>query len=84
MNTLNREYPCIVVPDVLKDGTMVWYAKHPDLPGCAATGATETLAKASLAQAREAYILDLTDSGLPVPPPSSLDGAPDPTREAIS
>jgi predicted RNase H-like HicB family nuclease len=71
-NPLDRDYPSIIVPDPMPDGTLYWFARHPDLPGCIATGYTKPQAEAQLANAKCAYIRYLMDNNLPIPEPSPI------------
>jgi len=43
----------------------------PDMPGCVATGATETEVEGLLKDAIELHVAGLRQDGLPVPPPTS-------------
>lgn len=52
------------------DGTI--FASHPDLPGCAAVGATADEAIANLDDARQLWISVRLENGLHVPDPPSL------------
>lgn len=46
-----------------------WIAEHPELPGCAADGASTKAALASLDIARDLWIESRRATGLPVPEP---------------
>lgn len=48
-----------------------YFARHPDLPGCSAGGATAGDAEANLEESREAWIEARLESGYPVPEPPS-------------
>jgi predicted RNase H-like HicB family nuclease len=43
----------------------------PDLPGCAATGATVGEAEAEIREAIEFHLKGMREDGTPIPPPSS-------------
>ena len=43
----------------------------PDLPGCIATGDTESEVESLIREAIEFHVTGLREDGLPVPPPSS-------------
>ncbi|GAB4479386.1 MAG: hypothetical protein OHK0044_26890 [Burkholderiaceae bacterium] len=45
----------------------LWVAECPSLPGCVTQGTTREEAIANVREAIEAYILALTEDGLPVP-----------------
>ena len=46
-------------------------AYSPDLPGCAATGATRAEVERAMREAVELHLVGLRASGQPVPPPST-------------
>jgi len=46
----------------------------PDLPGCVATGATESEVESLIRDAIEFHVAGLREDGIPVPPPSSKVG----------
>jgi predicted RNase H-like HicB family nuclease len=43
----------------------------PDLPGCVATGASQSEVEASIREAIEFHLAGLREDGSPIPPPSS-------------
>jgi len=49
-------------------------AYAPDLPGCAATGATVEEVQREIREAIEFHLEGLREDGLPIPPPSSAVG----------
>lgn len=63
------DYPVVVYPDVLTDGSVCYVAEHPDLPGCVAHGDTIDEAKGLLDKARTAYKRHVTETGGEVPQP---------------
>lgn len=56
---------------ILETGAHNFSAYVPDLPGCVATGDTETEAAANIREAVRMHIDALRALGEPVPPPSS-------------
>lgn len=65
---------CSVVSD---QGEASWRPYVPDLPGCAAVGATRAEAEALIVEAIGAYLEGLRDSGQPLPAPRSSPGLVD-------
>jgi len=63
-------YATEVVQEPATDGTVVFLATNPDLPGCMAHGATPEEAIQNLAEARELYLNTLSSRGLPLPMPT--------------
>jgi len=45
-------------------------AYSPDVPGCVATGQTETETKANMQEAIEFHLGGMKEEGLPIPPPA--------------
>src|SRR5258708_21252281 len=64
-----RGYDTETYRETLTNGDEVILAKHPELPGCMAHGATVEEALADLKEARTEYIYSLLEDGLPIPPP---------------
>lgn len=64
-------YTLEVVPDRTTDGDPVYTARHPELPGCLAQGATPQEAVLELRDARELYIRSLLDDGITPPMPAA-------------
>lgn len=64
-------YTSRTVGEELPDGTVVYVAEHPELPGCMAQGASPASAWEELADARALYIQGLLKRGLEVPAPAS-------------
>lgn len=67
----DREWATIVVPDQLSDGSIVYVARHPELPGCMSHGSTPDEARENLADARELYLEDVAISDVPPAPSES-------------
>jgi predicted RNase H-like HicB family nuclease len=67
---MTADYPIVVYPDYLTDGSACYVAEHPDLPGCVAQGDTIQEAKLLLMYARRAYEKDVLAAGDTMPPPS--------------
>jgi predicted RNase H-like HicB family nuclease len=63
-------YAVEVVPDLTTDGEQVYVARHPELPGCMAHGATPDEARVNLREARELFIETMLEDGLEPPVPS--------------
>jgi predicted RNase H-like HicB family nuclease len=56
---------------VIENAGPNYSAYAPDLPGCAATGATVEEAQREIREAIEFHLEGLREDGLPIPPPSS-------------
>jgi predicted RNase H-like HicB family nuclease len=56
---------------VIENAGPNYSAYAPDLPGCAATGATVEEAQREIREAIEFHLEGLRQDGLPIPPPSS-------------
>jgi len=56
---------------VIEQGPGSYGAYVPDLPGCAAVGATEEEARELIRDAIALHLEGLRDAGAPIPPPSS-------------
>lgn len=65
-------YAVVVQDEQLSDGTTVYLATHPDLPGCMAHGDTVGEAIENLEEARELYFSVLQERGLEIPPALSI------------
>gem|GEM_PF-1542554 len=63
-------YVVVLNSDILCDGSLIWVAKHPELPGCKAQGRTQADALHELADARIDYIEAMLVRGESVPQPS--------------
>jgi predicted RNase H-like HicB family nuclease len=63
-------YDIIFDEDILS-GELIYMARHPELPGCKAHGATQNEASQNLEEARIDYIYALLVQGLPIPEPSA-------------
>jgi predicted RNase H-like HicB family nuclease len=60
-------YPTLMIEELHKNGSITWYAGHPDLPGCHATGQTVAEAQDNLERSREAWIAWAASQNLPLP-----------------
>jgi len=67
-----RGYDIATYRESLSNGNEVIIAKHPELPGCIAHGATVEGALADLREARTEYIYSLLEDRLPVPSPRGI------------
>jgi predicted RNase H-like HicB family nuclease len=67
-----RDYSYKVLEEELSDGTPIYMAQNPELPGCRAQGATPEEALANLNDARIDYIYSLLEDNLDVPVPTSM------------
>lgn len=65
-------YAVEVVPDGTTDGNTCYLARHPELPGCLAHGASTEEALSNLAEARELYLQSLLEDGIDPPRPSGV------------
>lgn len=61
-------YDVLVTPEVV-DGQTIYVASNPALPHVRSQGGTPSEALASLDEVREAFLSDMSDSGIAVPPP---------------
>ena len=59
---------------VIENAGPNYSAYAPDLPGCAATGATVEEVQREIREAIEFHLEGLREDGLPIPPPSSAVG----------
>lgn len=66
-----KSYPMVIGPDRYGDGAFCYVATHPDLPGCVGYGSSLSEATHKLAQARQAYLLELEARGEEPPEPSN-------------
>jgi predicted RNase H-like HicB family nuclease len=58
---------------IVIEGTSTGYSAYsPDLPGCVATGATETEVELRMREAIELHVAGLKEQGEPVPEPHSF------------
>ncbi len=62
-------YALEILPEEQPDGSVLFMATHPELPGCMAHGVTVEEAVEDLAVARRLYLSALVDRGLDVPRP---------------
>jgi predicted RNase H-like HicB family nuclease len=56
---------------VIEKAESNYSAYVPDLPGCVATGASQSEVEASIREAIEFHLAGLREDGSPIPPPSS-------------
>ncbi len=64
-------YHLYVVPELLRDGTLIYVAWHPELPRVLAHGPTPEAAEQSLSEAFAIYQGHALKHGLEIPPPRS-------------
>ena len=64
-------YPTVVREDEDTDGTRVFLAEIPDLPGCMSHGNSPDEAIQGLAEALDLYLETLEENGQPIPQPST-------------
>lgn len=57
---------------IIEPGERNFSAYVPDLPGCVATGQTETEVKQRLQEAIDLHLTGMQEDGLEIPTPSSL------------
>lgn len=62
---------------IYEQGDNSWGAYVPDLPGCAAVGASREEVETLIVEAIAAYVDDLREAGQPVPPARSATGLVD-------
>ena len=56
---------------VIENAGCNYSAYVPDLPGCIATGATESEVEQQIREAIEFHLDGMREDGIPIPPPSS-------------
>ena len=56
---------------VIEESTTGFSAYSPDLPGCVATGASDSEVKRAMREAIELHVIGLREEGQPVPEPQS-------------
>ncbi len=64
---LSQPHRTVIYPDALEDGSIVYMALDPDLPGCMSHGPTPEEAKTNLEDARDSYVRALLSMDLPLP-----------------
>ncbi|PYM59615.1 MAG: hypothetical protein DMD79_17320 [Candidatus Rokuibacteriota bacterium] len=64
------QYPVEIRPELAADGSVVYMAEIPELPGCMSHGTTIEEARQSLEDAKREYLAALEERNLPIPPPS--------------
>lgn len=62
-------YAVVIWREDLGDGTKVYVARHPELPGCTAQGDTIEEVRAGLDECRELWLEGHREAGLPDPEP---------------
>lgn len=62
-------YPTVVTQEEATDGSLVFRAEIPDLPGCMSHGETREEALQNLEEAMELYVETLAEQGRDIPPP---------------
>lgn len=65
-------YAVVVVQEQATDGSLVYRAEIPELPGCMSHGETEKEAVQNLVEAMELYLETLAQQGQRVPTPQTL------------
>jgi antitoxin HicB len=64
------QYRTEIRPELCTDGSVVYVAEIPDLPGCMSHGATVEDARLNLEDAKREYLAALDERGLEVPAPA--------------
>lgn len=64
------EYHTVIEPDDCGEDGPCYFARHPELLGCASHGANPEEARANLDDARELYLSTLLENGITPPSPS--------------
>ena len=65
------QYKSEIRPEEQPDGSILYMAEIPDLPGCMSHGASVEEARQNLEDAKQEYLAALKDRGLPVPTPTA-------------
>ncbi len=85
---MDSAYTAVISLEQLTDGSSVYFAYHPDLPGCMSDGESPEEARANLDQARQVCLEYLRQNNLPIPEPRALFGRrtvlPRPADQEIS
>ncbi len=71
---MDREYVTVISLERLSDGSPVYFAFHPELPGCMSDGESPEEARANLDEARRVCLEYLRENNLPIPDPRPLFG----------
>lgn len=71
---MNSEYVAVVSLEQLSDGSSVYFAYYPELPGCMSDGESPEEARANLDEARRVCLEHLRENNLPIPEPKPLFG----------
>ncbi|MDP2627309.1 MAG: type II toxin-antitoxin system HicB family antitoxin [Candidatus Rokubacteria bacterium] len=67
INPALLRYRAVIFPEVQPDGTTIYMAECPDLPGCMSHGVTVEEARQSLEDAKNEYLAALQDRGIEIP-----------------
>jgi predicted RNase H-like HicB family nuclease len=65
---IGNDYNVLLIEE-MRDDCNRWFAEHPELLGCTATGGTQEEALANLTLSRDAWLLVANKRGIPIPPP---------------
>lgn len=68
-----QNYSIQLTEEQRPDGSSIWTAEHPDLPGCNASGADESEAVRNLDRARDAWMATAAHIGVSIPPGHDTD-----------
>jgi predicted RNase H-like HicB family nuclease len=68
INPRKIQYLTLVTQEEATDGSLVYRAEIPDLPGCMSHGDTREEALQNLEEAMDLYIETLVEQGRPIPP----------------
>ena len=71
INPALLQYRAEIRPEVQPDGTTIYMAECPELPGCMSHGATVDEARQNLEDAKNEYVAALQDRGIEIPDPSA-------------
>jgi len=71
INLAALQYRSEIRPELQPDGTVVYLAECPELPGCMSHGATVEEARQNLEDAKAEYLAALQERGLEIPSPSA-------------
>jgi predicted RNase H-like HicB family nuclease len=71
INLAALQYRSEIRPELQPDGTVVYLAEYPELPGCMSHGATVEEARQNLEDAKAEYLAALQERGLEIPSPSA-------------
>ncbi len=71
---VSKQYVTIIQFEQFSNGSSIYFAFHPELPGCMSDGESPEAARANLAKARQVYLEHLRENHLPIPEPKPLLG----------